>query len=396
MERTRFGLFSRVALAIVLGIVLGLFAPAPFVRGVNTVAALIGQFIKFLVPLIIVGLVAPAIAETGRGAGKLLLATVAIAYGSTLFAGFLGYFVSAATFPSLVSTGVGQGVEDAAREFQPYVQLSIPPLMDVMSALVFSFMAGLGMVFTECDTLKRAFSDFREIVVRTISGVLVPVLPLFIFGIFLDMTAAGKACRVLVDFAAIIAVFSALTLVVIVIQYCIAGAVAGKNPFKAMWKMLPAYMTALGTSSSAATIPVTREQTLANGVSREIADFTVPLCATVHLAGSTVKIVSCAVALLLVAGRGAEIDLATFAGFIAMVGVVMIAAPGVPGGAVMSAIGLLESMLGFDHAQIALMIALYLATDSIGTACNIAGDGAIAIVVDKMFGSSRKSSCEIK
>ena len=396
MKKTRFGLLSRVALAIVLGIVLGSFVPTPFVRGVNTVTALIGQFIKFLVPLIIVGLVAPAIADTGRGAGKLLLATVAIAYGSTLFAGFLGYFVSAAAFPSLVSTGVGQAVDDAVREFPPYVQLAIPPLMDVMSALVFSFMAGLGMVFSECDTLKRVFSDFRVIVVRTISGVLVPLLPLFIFGIFLDMTAAGKAGRVLVDFAAIIAVFSALTLVVIVIQYCVAGVVAGKNPFKAMWKMLPAYMTALGTSSSAATIPVTREQTLANGVSREIADFTVPLCATVHLAGSTVKIVSCSVALLLVAGRGAEINLATFAGFIAMVGVVMIAAPGVPGGAVMAAIGLLESMLGFDPAQIALMIALYLATDSIGTACNIAGDGAIAIVVDKIFGSSRKPSCEIK
>ena len=396
MKKTRFGLLSRVALAIVLGIVLGSFVPTPFVRGVNTVTALIGQFIKFLVPLIIVGLVAPAIADTGRGAGKLLLATVAIAYGSTLFAGFLGYFVSAAAFPSLVSTGAGQAVDDAVREFPPYVQLAIPPLMDVMSALVFSFMAGLGMVFSECDTLKRVFSDFRVIVVRTISGVLVPLLPLFIFGIFLDMTAAGKAGRVLVDFTAIIAVFSALTLVVIVIQYCVAGVVAGKNPFKAMWKMLPAYMTALGTSSSAATIPVTREQTLANGVSREIADFTVPLCATVHLAGSTVKIVSCSVALLLVAGRGAEINLATFAGFIAMVGVVMIAAPGVPGGAVMAAIGLLESMLGFDPAQIALMIALYLATDSIGTACNIAGDGAIAIVVDKIFGSSRKPSCEIK
>lgn len=390
MKKPRFGLLSRVVLAIVLGIVLGSFVPAPFVRGVNTVTALIGQFIKFLVPLIIVGLVAPAIADTGRGAGKLLLATVAIAYGSTLFAGFLGYFVSIAAFPSLVSAGAGQVVDDAAREFQPYVQLSIPPIMDVMSALVFSFMSGLGMVFSECDTLKRAFSDFRVIVVRTISGVLVPLLPIFIFGIFLDMTAAGKAGRVLVDFAAIIAVFSALTLVVIIIQYCVAGIVAGKNPFKAMWKMLPAYMTALGTSSSAATIPVTREQTLANGVSREIADFTIPLCATVHLAGSTVKIVSCAVALLLVAGRVAEINLATFAGFIAMVGIVMIAAPGVPGGAVMAAIGLLESMLGFDHAQIALMIALYLATDSIGTACNIAGDGAIAIVVDKMFGSSRK------
>ena len=396
MKKAKFGLLSRVVLAIVLGIALGSFVPAPFVRGVNTVVALIGQFIKFLVPLIIVGLVAPAIAETGRGAGKLLLATVAIAYGSTLFAGFLGYFVSAAAFPSLVSTGVGQAVDGAALEFQPYVQMSIPPIMDVMSALVFSFMAGLGMVFAECDALRRVFSDFRGVVVRTISGALVPLLPIFIFGIFLDMTAAGRACRVLSDFAAIIAVFSALMIAVIVIQYCVAGAIARRNPFKAMWTMLPAYMTALGTSSSAATIPVTRAQTLANGVSREIADFTVPLCATVHLAGSTVKIVSCAVALLLVAGRSADVNIVTFSGFIAMAGIVMIAAPGVPGGAVMAAIGLLESMLGFDQAQIALMIALYLATDSIGTACNIAGDGAIAIIVDKMFGMTRKPTCEAR
>ena len=389
MKKIKFGLLSRIVVAIVLGVVLGSFAPAPFVRGVNTIAAVIGQFIRFLVPLIIVGLVAPAIAETGRGAGKLLLATVAIAYGSTLFAGYIGYFVSVAAFPSLVSTGADHTVEEAVQEFQPYVQLAIPPLMDVMTALVFSFMAGLGMVFSECDTLKRVFADFRAVVMRTITGVLVPVLPLFIFGIFLDMTAAGKAGRVLVDFAAIIAVFSALTVVVIVIQYCVAGVIARRNPFKAMWTMLPAYMTALGTSSSAATIPVTRAQTLANGVSREIADFTVPLCATVHLAGSTVKIVSCAVALLLVAGRSADVNVVTFSGFIAMAGIVMIAAPGVPGGAVMAAIGLLESMLGFDHAQIALMIALYLATDSIGTACNIAGDGAIAIIVDTMFGRSR-------
>ena len=393
MGKIRFGLLSRIALAVVLGVALGSFAPAPVVRGVNTVVALIDQFIKFMVPLIIVGLVTPAIAETGRGAGRLLLATVAIAYGSTLFAGFLGYFVSAAAFPSLVSAGAGQAAGEAAREFPAYVKIAVPPVLDVMSALVFAFVAGLGMVFTESDALKRVFADFRAVVVRTISSALVPLLPVFIFGIFLDMTATGKAGRILVEFAAIIAVFSALTLVVILLQYCVAGAVARKNPFKAMWTMLPAYLTALGTSSSAATIPVTRAQTLANGVSREIADFTVPLCATVHLAGSTVKIVSCAVALMLMAGRGADVNVATFAGFIAMTGVMMVAAPGVPGGAVMAAIGILESILGFDPAQIALMVALYLATDSIGTACNIAGDGAIAIVIDRIFGVSNGLSC---
>ncbi len=384
MLKIRFGLLSRIVLAIVLGIALGAFMPVPVVRGVNTVVVFIDQFIKFMVPLIIVGLVTPAIAETGRGAGKMLLVTVAIAYGSTLFAGYLGYFVSSAAFPSMVSSGAGQALS-AAREFKPYVIIAIPPVLNVMTALVFSFMVGLGMVFAEADALKRVFSDFREVVVRTVSSALVPLLPFFIFGIFLDMTAAGRTGMVLRQFAAIIAVFSLLTLVVIAIQFCIAGAIARKNPLRAMWTMLPAYLTALGTSSSAATIPVTRAQTLANGVRREIADFTVPLCATVHLAGSTVKIVSCAVALMFMAGRGAEVSLTTFSMFIVMTGIVMVAAPGVPGGAIMAALGILESILGFGKEELALMITLYVATDSIGTACNIAGDGAIAMVVDRLF-----------
>lgn len=386
----KIGLLPRIVLAVVLGIILGMFVPAPFVRGVNTVVEIIGQFIKFMVPLIILGLVVPAIAETGRGAGKLLLVTVAISYCSTLFSGFLGYFVSAAAFPSIVNPAADIDALEISGKFAPYFKITIPPLMDVMTALVFSFLVGLGMVFTNSDSLKRIFIEFRSVVENSIAYSLLPLLPLFIFGIFLEMTASGNAKRILADFAVIIAVFSLLTLVVIFVLFCIAGIIARRNPFKAMLKMYPAYITALGTSSSAATIPVTRAQTLANGVCREIADFTIPLCATVHLAGSTVKIVSCAVVLLLAAGRGADVSLATFTGFIALVGIMMIAAPGVPGGAVMAAIGLLESMLGFNQTQIALMIALYLTTDSIGTACNITGDGAIAIVVDKIFGSSKR------
>lgn len=359
--------------------------PAPVVRGVNTFTAIFDQFIKFMVPLIILGLVAPAIAETGHGAGRMLLVTIAIAYGSTLFAGFLGYFVSIASFPSLISGGASDAVREAALEFRPYVIIKIPAILDVMSALVFSFILGLGMTVANSDVLKRAFLEFRIVITKTISVALVPLLPVFIFGIFLDMTAVGKTKTVLTVFAAVIAIFSLLTLVVILIQFCIAGAIARKNPFKALWTMLPAYMTALGTSSSAATIPVTRAQTIANGVRPEVADFVVPLCATVHLAGSTVKIVSCAVALMLMGGHADKITFSTFSGFIAMVGIVMVAAPGVPGGAVMAALGILESILGFDHTQIALMITLYVATDSIGTACNITGDGAIALVVNRIM-----------
>ena len=386
MKSIRFGLLPRIALAILLGIAFGAFMPAPVVRGVNTFTAIFDQFIKFMVPLIILGLVAPAIAETGHGAGRMLLITVARAYGSTLFAGFLGYFVSVATFPSLVPAGAADAVREAALEFKPFVLVKIPAMLDVMSALVFSFIVGLGMIFAESEVLKRGFMEFRTVITKTISVALVPLLPFYIFGIFLDMTAAGKTRAVLSAFAAIIAVFTLLTFVVILIQFCIAGAIARKNPFKAMWTMLPAYITALGTSSSAATIPVTCVQTVANGVRQEVADFVVPLCATVHLAGSTVKIVSCAVALMIMNGGGAQLGFGTFAGFIAMVGVVMVAAPGVPGGAVMAALGILESILGFDPTQLALMITLYVATDSIGTACNITGDGAIALIVNRIAG----------
>ena len=384
MKKIKFGLLPRIAVAIILGIAIGGFVPAEIVRGVNTFTSVFDQFIKFMVPLIIVGLVAPAIAETGHGAGKMLLCTVSIAYASTLFAGFLGYFVSVAAFPSLVSADAAKAVEEAAKTFAPYVTIKIPPMLDVMSALVVSFIMGLGMIFAKSDVLKRGFVEFRTIITKAISVALVPLLPFYIFGIFLDMTAAGKTKTVLAAFAAIIAVFTLLTFVVILVQFCIAGAIARKNPLKAIYTMLPAYLTAHGTSSSAATIPVTRAQTIKNGVSPETADFVVPLCATVHLAGSTVKLVSCAVALLLMAGTTAQINVATFAGFIAMIGIVMVAAPGVPGGAVMAALGILESMLGFDQAQLALMITLYVATDSIGTACNITGDGAIAMIMNRI------------
>ena len=384
MKKIRFGLLPQIAVAIVLGISIGGFVTAPFVRGVNTFTAVFDQFIKFMVPLIIIGLVAPAIAETGRGAGKMLVATVALAYASTLFAGFLGYFVAAAAFPSLVSGETAKAVGEAAKTFAPYVTIKIPAMLDVMSALVASFILGIGMIFAEADVMKRGFIEFRTIITKTISVALVPLLPFYIFGIFLDMTAAGKTKTVLSAFAAIIAVFTVLTFAVILVQFCIAGAIAKKNPLKAICTMLPAYFTALGTSSSAATIPVTRAQTIRNGVSPEVADFVVPLCATVHLAGSTVKLVACAVALLLMEGDVSHLNAATFAGFIAMTGLVMVAAPGVPGGAVMAALGILESILGFDQAQLALMITLYVATDSIGTACNITGDGAIAMIMDRI------------
>ena len=382
MKKVRFGLLARIVLAIVLGIALGCVAPAPAVRGMNTFSAIFDQLIKFIVPLIIIGFVTPAIADTGRGAGRLLLVTVGIAYASTVVSGLMGYVASTALFPGLVDTSLAAAADAAAKEFPPFFKVGIPPLCDVMSALVFAFIAGLGIVATGAQTLKAAAGEFRALVEKAVSNVIVPLLPAYIFAIFLDMTAAGKAAVVIRTFAAVIAITFALTLLLLVLQFAAAGAVARFNPFRKLWTMLPAYMTAMGTSSSAATIPVTLRQTLANGVRPETANFVIPLCATVHLAGSMIKLVCFTVALLMLAGRTPE--LGPFMGFIALTGLTMVAAPGVPGGAVMAAVGLIASFFGFTPAEQGLIIALYVSTDGFGTACNITGDGAIALVVDRI------------
>lgn len=241
----------------------------------------------------------------------------------------------------------------------------------------------MGLAQLKNDTLKNAARDFQDIIVRMISAVILPLLPIYIFGIFLNMTHSGQVFSILMVFIKIIGVIFLLHIFLLVFQYCIAALFVRRNPFKLLGKMLPAYFTALGTQSSAATIPVTLEQTKKNGVSSDIAGFVIPLCATIHLSGSTLKIVACALALMMM--QGMPFDFPLFAGFIFMLGITMVAAPGVPGGAIMASLGILQSMLGFDESAQALMIALYIAMDSFGTACNVTGDGAIALIVDKIY-----------
>ena len=224
--------------------------------------------------------------------------------------------------------------------------------------------------------------EFREVVVKLITAVIIPFLPIYIFGIFLKMGAEGQVASVMSLFLKVIIVIFVMHVLLLLFQYAIAGSVVRKNPLKLLKNMLPAYATALGTQSSAATIPVTLEQTKKNGVNPELAGFVIPLCATIHLAGSILKIVACAMAIMYMMGM--PIGLGQYAGFIMMLGITMVAAPGVPGGAIMAALGLLQSMLGFDETLQALMIALYIAMDSFGTACNVTGDGAIALIIDRI------------
>lgn len=390
MKKFKFGLLPRILTAIALGILTGLFMPGWAVRIFTTFNSIFGNFLQFLIPLIIVGLVTPAIADIENGAGKLLLITVIVAYLDTVCAGLFSYLTSVSVFPSLIKTGERLEVAESSVVTDPYFTINMPPLMDVMSSLVLAFILGLGMAAFRTEGLRKIAGEFKTIVTKTIETTIIPLLPVYIYGIFLEMTCTGQAIRVIKVFIAIIGVIFLMHVILLVAQYCIAGAIVKKNPFRMLGNMLPAYFTALGTSSSAATIPVTLEQTRKNGVSEEIAGFTVPLCATIHLSGSTLKIVACAVALMMM--EGMPFTFGMFLGFIMMLGVMMVAAPGVPGGAIMAALGILASMLGFGDQEQALMIALYIAMDSFGTACNVTGDGAIAVVMEKFFGKKPVSA----
>ena len=387
MKKIHIGLLPRIIIAIILGIAIGNFLPTPLVRLFVTFNSIFGEFLNFSIPLIILGLVTIAIADIGKGAGRMLLVTALIAYGATLFSGFLSYFTGAAIFPSLITPGAPLDEVSETQGILPYFSVAIPPLMNVMTALVLAFTLGLGLASLHSDALKNVARDFQEIIVRMISAVILPLLPIYIFGIFLNMTHSGQVFSILMVFIKIIGVIFILHIFLLVFQYCIAALFVRKNPFRLLGRMLPAYFTALGTQSSAATIPVTLEQTKKNGVSADIAGFVIPLCATIHLSGSTLKIVACALALMMM--QGMPFDFSLFAGFIFMLGITMIAAPGVPGGAIMASLGILQSMLGFDESAQALMIALYLAMDSFGTACNVTGDGAIALIIDKIMGKRK-------
>ena len=377
-----FKVFCGILLGILLGwLVLKGWFPQWIYRIVLTFKGLFGSFLGFSIPLIIMGLVMPSISKLGKSAGHLLLITVGIAYSFTLFSGFSTYFASEAIFPSLLENQHIKPMEDE-RVLTSFFSIQMPPITDVMTALVLSFIMGIGLSLKEKSVLSGVIEEFGEIVSWLIAKAIIPVLPYYIMSIFAEITFGGKVVSVIEVFFKLIVVLFVMHILLLIIQYLIAGGIAKKNPFKSLANMLPAYATALGTQSSAATIPITLQQAIKMGVSPRIAGFVIPLCATIHLSGSTMKITACAMALMLL--EGMPFDLELFSGFIMMLGIIMVAAPGVPGGAIMAALGILGSMLGLNEGQQGLMIALYVAMDSFGTACNVTGDGAVALIVNKI------------
>ena len=382
MEKIFNSLLFRVFCGIALGILLGNYAPDWLYRILITFKSLFANFLNFSIPLIMIGLIMPSIGDLEKNAGKLLAITVVIAYGFTLFSGFSTYFIGDALFSSLLENEQIGTLEDHSRSLPPYFTIDMPPIFDVMTALLLSFIVGIGLSVREAPVLTNVVKEFGDIVKWLITKAIIPVLPYYIMTIFAEITFSGQVASVMVVFFKLIIILFIMHIVLLLLQYIFAGLISGKNPIKSLGAMLPAYATALGTQSSAATIPVTLRQSLKLGISQRIAGFVIPLCATIHLSGSTMKITACALALMML--QGTPYDFSMFAGFIMMLGIIMVAAPGVPGGAIMAALGVLHSMLGFDENQQALMVALYIAMDSFGTACNVTGDGAVALIVDKI------------
>lgn len=378
----KLGLLGRIIVAIAFGIIVGSLVTERFdwiVRSFVTFNGVFGQFLSFAIPLIIIGFIIPGIGELGKGAGKLVGITALIAYLSTVIAGLLAFGTAINVFPRILSGSFGKmgNPEDAL--LKGFLEIEIPPVFGVMTALVIAFVFGIGIASIKSERLLALSIDFRSIIELVIGKVIIPLLPFHIAGIFMNMTYAGQVAQILSVFALVFVIIIVLHFVMLTLQYTIAGIVNHENPFRLLKTMMPAYFTAIGTQSSAATIPVTLRQTKINDTDEEVANFVIPLCATIHLAGSTITLTSVVIAILYL--NDMPVTFGAIFPFILALGVTMIAAPGVPGGGVMAAIGLFASMLGFNETMISLAIALYIAQDSFGTAANVTGDGAIAKIV---------------
>lgn len=378
----KIGLLPRLILGILLGILIGYISRSAGVYSVArifiTFTDIFSNFLKFIIPCIIVGFVAPSIADLGNKSGKLLVITTLIAYVSTVVAGIMAYFVGNAILPKVIKAA--SMAEKSSIKLDPYFTIKIDPLMGVMTALVLAFMLGIGMSYIKGKTLLGTMRDFQDIVSLVVKKVVIPFVPLYITGIFVRLTILGEIFKTLKTFSSVYIILLLLQVVYVIIQYGLSWIVSGKNPIKALKNMIPSYFTALGTQSSAAAIPVNLQCVKKNGVSEEITDFVVPLCATIHLAGDTITLVLASMGVMLINGQNPTFTV--MISFILMLGITMVAAPGIPGGGVMAALGLLQDMLMFNTAQQGLMIALHSAQDSFGTATNVIGDGAIAIIVD--------------
>ena len=388
-------MFGKVVLAILGGVLLGFSLAnlgcvgAVGLRMLKTFNVIFAQALKFIVPLLILGLVTPAIADAGKGAGRLLMTVMLLSYLSTCAASLFAYFSAGQLLPHYVTQGAVAAVSEKGAAVLPYVDLKIPPLCDVLTALALAFMIGVGSIVTGSETVKRWFEEFGEIVKLTIMKVIIPGLPIYIMTMICEMTASGKLTTMAGTMFKVIGTGWALTIAFLILLYAIAGCVARKNPLSCLWNMCPAYLTALSICSSSAVIPVTLDCCEKNGVSRDIRNFVVPLCANVHMVGSAIKLMTSVLAVAII--YGLEIGFTQYFHFTFLFAIAAVAAPGVMCGVLMASVGFVESVLGLTPEQVAVVMTFYMALDGYGPAANVTGDGAIALVAERCFGGAMGS-----
>ena len=382
------GLVPKLIIGIILGILIGMYLPEWVGRLIVTASSLFSMFLKFVIPMMILAFVTMGIADLTQGAGKLLGITAAISYASTLIAGSVSFFVANSLFMSFMDPEALERIaKTAGISVAPYLSLSVTPILDTLAAVLLAFILGLCMSTMRGNeignTLYDFMKDFSAIINKVLHTIIVPFLPLYICGTFIDMTRSGKTFAILGILWKVFIIVIIMHLLYLVFAFFVAGGISKKNPLMLLKNQIPGYTTAVGTQSSAATIPVNLECAKADGISEEIRNFVVPLCANIHMAGSMITITACATAVCMM--NGLPISINTVVPFIATLGIAMVASPGAPGGSIMTALPFLYMVgLGTEELQ-AIMIALYITQDSFGTACNVSGDNAIGLIVDAIY-----------
>lgn len=383
VKQNKFGLISKLILGIVIGVIAGSLKIPQIIRIFLTFNAIFGELLKFTVPLIITAFITKGIAELGQNSKKILGTALLFSYSSSVLMGIIALFININLFPKLISSSHFISLTDSLESLKPFFSIGIPPIFSVTTALVLSLVLGIGISQINNSYLKNVFDEFNSVISKFLQKIIVPFLPLYISGVFADMAYTGKALLILKSFLTVFVLVLLIQIGVILLLFTVTGILVRKNPFKLIQNMLPAYMTAIGTQSSVATIPLTVSGSIQNGVSKKMAEFIASLCANIHMPGSIISLTSCSLAVMLMFNQTPSVS--GMIPFIMMLSIMTVAAPGIPGGAVVASLGVLQTMLGFDQSMLALIVALHVAQDSFGTACNVTGDGAIALIIDHMY-----------
>lgn len=389
MSKIKDKLIFKLLISVVLGMIIGQFSSTKNIILLETIKYILGQIIFFTIPLIILGFIAPAIAKLKNNAGKMLITMLSLSYLSSIGAAFFSMILGYSIIPYLSINSSVKGLRTLPEVF---FKLDIPPIMPVMSALILAIFIGLAVVWTNSEIFTNILLDFNKIVLVLVNRIVIPILPIFIFCTFAGLAYEGSITKQLPVFIKIIGIIIICHFVWLSVLYAIGAIVSKKNPFDIIRNYIPAYLTAVGTMSSAATLPVALKCAKNTKVlKKDIIDFAIPLGSTTHLCGSVLT----EVFFLMTVSRilySKLPSLPTMIIFIILLGIFAVGAPGVPGGTVLASLGIIVSVLKFNDTGIALMLTIFALQDSFGTACNITGDGALALILQGIFENKHKVS----